>query len=301
MNLLFHILWFDDKINEIKPFEDSLELFLYQYGFKLDIEKVDNISDETLNTISSRLKNYNPYDLVIFDYDFGVPDVNGVTAAEKVRRAIYTDIIFYSSNPRQLNDTLVKKFIYGSYIVNKFRFDHTIRPIIQDHIKKFTNINNIRGLILSEMSQIEILLRKKFLEYHNNTKHSFQECSLKELKINDINKTLTKLNNYVDDELISDPHNYTLQDLRVNYKRFLKHQNKECKILDDKGLLHEYQMLRNNFAHRLDEYDKNNGTVSLINPKTNEPTDFNFERFLQIRKGLHELKNQIETLPLSNE
>ena len=298
MNLTFNILWFDDNIDDIDSFEDSLTDYLFDLGFKLIVNKESNISDKFLNTLSESLQTYNPYDLVIFDYDFGKGDAeNGVTAAQKIRKAIYTDIIFYSSSRELLRENLKNEYIQGSYVVNKLEFDDDIEPILNDHIKKFTSINNIRGLILSEMSEIEIKLRKKFSTYHTNTKDTFTECSLSEIKTKKINQTLDSIRDTKDEELIIDPYMYSFEDIRINYKRFIEHAKGDSKVLINNALLHKYQQKRNKFAHRLAEYSEELKAIMLLDPKSMQDEQFTFDDFTKIRMELIELKEQVDSLP----
>ena len=160
MKLYYNILWFEDQPDKIKNFISAIGRILADNGFKLkyDIEK--SISPTDLEDLEQKLKIYNPYDLIVFDHDLG-KNIQGATIAKNLRHSVYTDMVYYSGNTSvKLREELYKEEIDGVFIVNRNDFVISMSRILEDHINKFSDMNNMRGVFLDAFSKIEQYARE---------------------------------------------------------------------------------------------------------------------------------------------
>jgi hypothetical protein len=188
MKLEYKILWIDDLFNtsgsdSVEAYVEAVEDLLERHGFLVDIRKERGFSVDDITNLSKKLVLHNPYDFIIFDYDLGKASENGSDIAKQLRQKIYTDMIFYSATPiPKLRKLLYKNTVDGVFVVSKDSFEDNVKPIIEDHIKRMSDINNMRGLLLDEMSQCDAIIRdvlnKKFEKLPDVT----QPNILKELR-----------------------------------------------------------------------------------------------------------------------
>ena len=108
MKIEYNILWFEDQFEEISATVDAVTNLLGDFGFEAKIEKIEVVTPDVVEALSLRLSGYNPYDLILFDYQLGgVERSDGVDVAKSLRKNLYSDMIFYSASPRsQLRDLL---------------------------------------------------------------------------------------------------------------------------------------------------------------------------------------------------
>lgn len=160
MKLEYKVLWFEDQFSEVEGDAERLGSLIREYGFIPEFDQRDKISEQEIEVLASALEDYNPYDLIIFDYDLGGSSANGLSIASTLRSKIYTDMVFYSGQiPKQLRKLLFDDEVDGVFIVHRDNFYDDIEPIIEDHIKKLSALNNIRGVVMAVTSEIDQQLR----------------------------------------------------------------------------------------------------------------------------------------------
>lgn len=298
MKLDYTILWVEDHFDKVKHFERDLRNRLEQNGFNLVVDKRTGLSQDDLRVLETQLDRYNPYDFVIFDYDLGSQDVFGSDLAREIRKSIYTGIIFYSGkSPEELRDIVVKKGLDGVYVVDRTRFTDDVWRIIRDHIKSICNINSMRGVVLDEMSKIDLLIRdllsKSYLAAPNETQESHKNKLVRDFiaKRDSFNN---KANNVTTEnfcDLVQQPQEVEFELVKKRISKFFK---QEEIIKDD--LIGELQKLRNRFAHKKSIFSEESGTISLIG----EEETFDFAKFTEIRKKLMVLREFLEKIMTEN-
>lgn len=160
MKIDYHILLFEDNFTNLSNLEGYLEGVLEEHGFRLELTLVGDDFQNEIERLSRALENYNPYDLIICDYDLGNDQETGISIAQKLRHEVYTDIIFYSGiNPHGLWDLICEQKVQGVYVVNKNQLPEQLEPILNDHLKKITDLNNMRGFVMDAFSVVDKKVR----------------------------------------------------------------------------------------------------------------------------------------------
>jgi len=186
MKINYKVLWVEDHFESVQPAIEGIEDRLEGYGFKFEVDGKTSLSEDDLGKLSDKLSQYNPYDMIIFDYDLGEQTKKGNEIARELRKSIFTDMIFYSGKaPRELRQTLFDSQVEGVFTVSRPDFVEEAWPIIEDQIKRICDINNMRGVILDEMSKIDLRMRELY-----NKKY---EGLLDEEKEGQVNKIREKL------------------------------------------------------------------------------------------------------------
>ena len=294
MKLDYTILWVEDHFDKVKHFERDLKNRLEQNGFNLVVDKRNGLSQDELRILEAQLDKYNPYDFVIFDYDLGSQDVFGSDLAREIRKSIYTGIIFYSGkSPEELRDIVVKKGLDGVYVVDRTRFTDDVWRIIRDHIKSICNINSMRGVVLDEMSKIDLLIRDLLSKSYSAASGETQESHKNKL-IRDFESKRDRFNDKAGNvtvenfcDLIQKPQEVEFELVKNRLSKFFKQEE-----IIKTDLIGKLQNLRNRFAHKKSIFSEELGTISLIG----EEEIFDFTKFTEIRKELMTLREAIERI-----
>jgi len=290
MKINYKVLWIEDHFKGIKHHIEGLRKSLLKYGFHFIVDKRLSISKVELDELGNKLSKYNPYDMILFDYDLGNSQT-GDTIANKLRQIIFTDMIFYSGKPNlKLRKILFDNKIEGVYVVNRTNLNDEIWPIIEDQIKRICDINNMRGVLLDEMSKIDLELRKFLQEKYNGLGNSEQDHQLNRFKkklkerIKAIENIISDIDKEIFSKMIITPSEMEFNQVRSRLMSITKN-----KFFDDDGELKTKQDLRNIFAHNEAIYNEEEGTVSL----SGFDEKYSFDEFTKMRKELIELSDQI--------
>ncbi len=297
MKLTYHVLWFEDQFDEIQGFLEALGDFISEAGFKLEVEKRTSVTSEEIDSLAIQLNNYNPYDVIIFDYELGADSKNGIDIAGSLRNKIFTDMIFYSGKEAaSLRQMLFEQEVDGVFIVARQSFIDDVEPIIEDHIKKISDINNIRGMVMSTMSSIDRTMRDLICSKHQNLKPEEREAIFLKAKnrvlksFSDKKKKVENLNTF--DDLLNNPHLIDFDKVRRSLGSLFQDGSDESSQLNNDSLLVKVQNERNGLAHQHDEYTED-GRL-LLHPINGDPIEYNFEEFKRLRKELQKIKSFIE-------
>jgi len=299
MKLKYKILWFDDQPAEISSLVSGVKKHVGGLGFSPEVEIKSVISHEEVDKLADTLDSYNPYDIIVFDYDLGSNSANGIDIAQALRSKIYTDLIFYSgSGIASLREKLFRSEVDGVFLVGRHDFFNDIEPIIDDHIKKMSDINNIRGVMMSEVSGMDLDLRDYLRQVLDDlgVKKSAELLGLfKEKYTKDSDKRLESIQNKESlQEMLQDPHSFTLEHVRQLLKSIFKDES-GVDFFDDNKTLHNAQVERNKLAHNRDEYtDDGKLILHLHKGKTKE---YDFGEFRRVRCDLLAAWKGINNLP----
>ncbi len=300
MKLEYKILWFEDQFSEVEGDAERLKSLIREYGFKPIFDQRDKISEEEIGVLALSLEEHNPYDLIIFDYDLGGDSANGLNIAAHLRNKIYTDMIFYSGQvPKTLRKYLFDNEVDGVFIVHRDVFYDDIEPIIEDHIKKLSDLNNIRGVVMAVTSEIDQNIRDLLVEKVNSQLNDEQKSQLltkTKKKLQDSLKSRLKKVEQIDtiEKLTDSFTNYNIFDfnrVRLTYLSTSEKESQEQVIFSDGSNLHQVINERNKLAHEKAVIDDGRLTLKL---KSGDE-QYNQEKFTQIRNLLLSAQNDIET------
>jgi CheY-like chemotaxis protein len=152
MTLEYKILWFEDIVTSFNAKKRLIKRVIEDLGFVF-VEPRNEIDDANLDTIDFQL-----YDLIIADLGLA-NGTKGSTILETIReKGVYTEVVFYSSNGEQYVRNELSNFqIDGAYCADRENDDFIdkVGKVIFTTIKKVQDLNNIRGLIMAETSDID--------------------------------------------------------------------------------------------------------------------------------------------------
>ena len=151
MKLDYNILWFEDDAEWFAVANSRIEDFLNDLGFKLKTTNRDRGDDldSLLTKINNRQVDVN---LILIDFKLAGSE-NGKQLIDKIRNQdLLSEIVFYSQSAdvrAQVENPEGAFFSKRDDLVDK------AKSVIGLTIKKAQDINNVRGLVIAETSEIE--------------------------------------------------------------------------------------------------------------------------------------------------
>lgn len=285
MKAEYKILWFEDQFEHVQGDVERLKDIIKEHGFDPEIIHKESINEEEIEQLSARLSNYNPFDLIIFDYDLGEGSEDGLSIASHLRSRIFTDMIFYSGiSTQDLRRKLFEEEVDGVFIVHRNTFFDDVEPIIEDHIKKISDINNMRGVVMSEFSKIELearnLLLSSFSELSSDKLEEFFEEMKKKLALK-LNYKIDKINGVGSiEELVG---SFNLVDFEFIRGLIVKHAGQDIKdIFKNDSLIHNLQKERNQLAHCTSNLTADGRMIVIAS--RDKFIEYDFSKFTAMRK-----------------
>lgn len=189
MNLKYNVLWFDNDIDWVKSIEDQVEELIEELGFLYESE----IHNSGSNIDSIKLDNY---DIILMDLNLEDESGNGDELIDKIRSFdVYTDVLFYSADGlAKIKERAQEMGLEGVYFSgrNQNAFISKLRKVINTTISKVQDLNNLRGLVMAEVSELDSrmtsIVEKYFVEQGNETKTT----AFKKHLVKDVEKATKK-------------------------------------------------------------------------------------------------------------
>lgn len=269
MNLTYEILWFEDEEEVVKEdIGESVREYLNDLGFKPIITHQKDGSK-----LDVLLKNKN-YDLIISDLNLG-RDETGDKLIDSIRnQSIFTEVLLYSAVASDISKIMDRNGMIEriSFSVGLKELQRKIKSIIDLTLKKVQDVNNMRGLVIAETIDLEIIIENCVKDYFNLYEGK-DLIKKKDELLNDIfinkrkncEETLKKIGDHLQysvDELIEDDV-ITAYDLYRSLQSILKNKIKEInKALNSK--------LDENIKDELENTKKD---MSLLKEKLNKFSD----------------------------
>lgn len=150
MRLKYRILWIENEQDWVESIEDQIQDYLDDLGF---------IYEKKLIGKEETGIDYNSYDLILMDLNLA-DQPNGAELITKIRDlGAYTDVVFYSaSGINELRAKGREKELEGVYYSGRTPdslFINKVEAVIDSTIKKIQDLNNVRGLVMSEVSELD--------------------------------------------------------------------------------------------------------------------------------------------------
>ena len=159
MLIKFNVLWIEDRQRTIDTTGAALRTHLDNLGFHLEI---DQIRDPRNTPVERFLSNTSKYDLILVDWKFeSVPGSTdqemGGEIIERIREKItFADIVFYSGDPEFEKD-FQKRALQGVYVCDRRALKEEAKELIDYLLHKTLHPKIMRGIVVSELSQIDDL------------------------------------------------------------------------------------------------------------------------------------------------
>lgn len=152
MRLEYKILWFENDKPSFVARQRLVKRVVEKLGFYFPEPKmeVDSSNIENLD--------FKSYDLIIADLNLDNNEKGSVILDAIRKKEIYTEAVFYSSEGEDyVRNELSKYKIEGAYCANRDvdDFIDKVEKVIHTTVKKVQDLNNMRGLIMAETSDID--------------------------------------------------------------------------------------------------------------------------------------------------
>jgi len=164
--LKYRILWVDDNIETFIDLavDEEFEIFLRNYGFDPEIIKFET-AESALGHITADSK----FDLILSDLNLTGGE-QGDSLIRKIRDGeIFTEIFFYSAQPEfeSIAKELYRDRVSFLSLVgdegNRL-FKERVKHLISLTISKLQELDNMRGLVMAETSELDVLIEDILIE-----------------------------------------------------------------------------------------------------------------------------------------
>ena len=293
MRIEYKILWVED---EKSWYDTTKELFtdtLEDLGFKLISHKCENIDQVKAEVKKNNLADY---DLLLVDYTLKNSD-SGDKIIEFIRNIkdnpILTDVLFYSSAVENVRDSMRSLGLEGVYTADRKEIETKFDQVVNTTIKKIQEVNTMRGLIMAETSDLDVLM-VEIIELILTSEFSevIEEYITEKIK-ETVDKTISLASNKNTIEKIHDSRIFTTlgKAKAINKISNLKH-------IGIKNYFDQYNSeiisTRNLFAHVKEVFK--DGERVLISELTGHKELFNGDRCIEIRKNLIKYRDILENI-----
>ena len=149
MKLKYKILWYDNDEYWVESIEEDVKEIIEEYCLEPEI---------TLRSKDDE-KKYKDFDLVLMDLNLeDVP--SGEKLIESIRQMdVYTDVLFYSADGiSKIKSKAQELGLEGVYFSgrDKDAFIEKFRKVFLSTIYKVQDLNNLRGLVMAEVSELDV-------------------------------------------------------------------------------------------------------------------------------------------------
>ena len=271
-------------------------------GFELEINEILTFEQFKETVGFESLKDY---DLLLVDLNLDDNESgDGNKIIEEIRNNdIYTEIIFYSSHYEHLINLLKENRTEGIFTSERNQIDTKAKKIIDVTLHKIQDVNNLRGLIMAEVAELD-RLKKNIIQKFNKEADSDFRKYIKEDVFSKIKEDLESLKCLVKVEESECSHDeINLEELQNNffYDSFKKSRtvnkikSKKCKQIDFKHEDYRKDVIakRNVLAHQKE--DEDSFGKFLLYPN-GDRLEFTEEHCIKIRKDIKKYKILLEDI-----
>lgn len=159
MSLTYKVLWVDDNKDEFVKEEKSLKKYIEDLFF---LPKIDFVKDLTA---AKKFIDIEKYDVIFSDYN--IDEEKGDDFISFIReKSVNTEVLFYSGQnqlPEGRLDRVTFFFETGSH--REERLLKKMKELIALTVAKLTDLIQLRGLVMSEVSELDIRMEKLITSY----------------------------------------------------------------------------------------------------------------------------------------
>ncbi len=295
MKLEYRILWFEDDHESVQDVVDALRGLLRRQGFELVCDWGECNASTMTDTVE-RLRNYNPYDLMVFDYDLG-SGLTGEELAQTLRSRIWTEILYYSANrsAEELSHGMNDRRVEGVFCAVRQNLEVRVWTLVESQIKRICDLNNMRGIVLDSMSTIDTAIRVLFSKTYENmppeNKSSASGKLAKKLK-----ERADEAKEFADGLSVDTVANAIFDHRHVDFQTVRQRLSHIHDCFKDTAPMKSLQDLRNKLAHQPSRFNAQDNVIELIDQRTGKSEKFTYDRFTEIREQLLAVRDTLRTL-----
>ena len=162
MKIRYRILWIENEEDWVESIEDQIQEYLEDLGF---------IYERTIIAKEEKSISYNDFDLILMDLNLA-DQPNGAELISKIRDlGVYTDVVFYSASGidvlRAKGREKELEGVFYSGRTPETAFVNRVKAVIDATLKKVQDLNNLRGLVMAEVSELDAMMDRILLSYFN--------------------------------------------------------------------------------------------------------------------------------------
>ena len=314
MKLKYKILWIEDELDSIERPKNQIQRYLEDdYGFECSEEDIvikdyDEFEEEYIYEDNQRKRvkdSIKEFDLLLVDFNLGEEEQTGDKLIDIIRDGIYSEILFYSSELESINKKLNNHFIDGVFTSDREHLEDKIKKLINVTIKKVQDVNNLRGLIMAEVAELERIKERIIIKASSKiSEKSIEKYVLKKIKSSG-SSTKNKA-----ERLLSEIDTVLFQDLFIDtgFIDLDKKLHATGEILNKLGITtpiskdefiepykRDIRDIRNKFAHieECDGEDENGKPCKVI-----KDIPFTEQNCISIRKNIKKYKEILNHIEL---
>lgn len=176
MNLKYKILWVENDKDWVDSIKDSIEEIVIFYGFELDVKLI--AQDENVD--------YNLFDLILMDLNLA-DQPTGDQLIKKIRNiGVFTNVVFYTAGGADVIKSKIESMaLEGVFYSDRGSdgFVEKVKKVMEASIKKTQDLNNLRGLVMAEVSELDAMMDDiiafYFSDRNNNLREQFNNNVIK--------------------------------------------------------------------------------------------------------------------------
>jgi len=173
MNLKYKILWIEDEKDWVDSEIEFIESHLKKYGFVLEYKNPEKYEEY----------DFSQFDVIVVDYNLANGE-KGENVIEEIRnQEFYTEILFYSRDGEDKLRELVKN-LDGIYCASKDSCRKKLEGLICTTIRKTQDLNNLRGLVMAETSELDEMMKEILILLTKKGKVEEQKIKKQKEKLN---------------------------------------------------------------------------------------------------------------------
>ncbi|MCJ0741844.1 response regulator [Pedobacter montanisoli] len=302
MKLKYNILWIENEHEWLDPALEFVSDLIEEHGFE-PVPTVRSKEEEVLGLLAEE-KPFKDFDLILVDLQLDKGD-RGSNIIKNIRdHKIFTDVIFYSQDTEGIRQIVKDQWLDGVYCSSRNRadFEDKFERVFLTTIKKIQHISSMRGLVLSETSQLDVLLVDIIGLFFKNRETeeitSLKKYIVKDLILSSAKDNLKRAENITNNIASEDLLNHKLFD---SYKKMravgkiiekLKNENLVSKDLFLREYTEEVIEMRNDLAHVKEENEGGRSILKCIKGTR----EFNDEECVIMRKNLKKHYQQLNSI-----
>ena len=187
MSLQYNILWVDDKKDDYQTLEidKDLESYLKDRFFEPHIYMYETVEEAEANIGNIR------YDIIFSDFNIS-ENKNGKDFITDIRKQnINSEILFYTAQKNSLETGFDR--ISFLHLKSDTAYDDLktkMKFVIDLTVEKLNVLTNLRGLVMSEVSELDVMMKNLVADYCKNNEENEKE--LRQYIIGNIEERIKK-------------------------------------------------------------------------------------------------------------
>lgn len=292
MSLQYNILWLDDRIEEYQTLEIDTELedYIESLFFEPHLYMYESVDEAVQNSTKRK------YDVIFSDFNINENKTGKDFIFDIRNKNVNAEVLFYSAQQTPPETGLDRiSFLRLHSDISYEDLKNKMKSVINLTIEKLKDLTNLRGLVMSEVSELDVMMKDIVADYCK--KSETDEKELRGYIIGTIEervkKTLDLSQSNCDKKCFHEWKNKTVQEVvfEQNFDsyttaRALNHIIEKKKFSIEKFLSNynsEIIKNRNELAH-CKTMQKNDGSEVLVTNKGEK--EFTAELINDIRKNI---------------